>query len=348
MYRPSSTQANHIVHDHLDLVFTNHNRYCFQICVDDNTRFLYIDVMEDKSSVFEKWVELKKLLDNRHAPFKTAYVRTDSDFVYTSKDWFQHDRDEGYEHEFSSSHRHDRNPVTERVIQSIGVVFRCMMFQGGAPESDAPYALMHANVVHNNSPTVANQGHTPKEKELGVRFPVNNRLLRAPLFCLFYAHVFAEECGKGDERTIPCVYMGFDDDNDSFIAKEWATVRIMYTVDGDFHPKMFPYRTDPRYSVSWVREHDSVFPTGEVSNPNPALHAVPARRSERHHDYLWSGGRRLDQISDEDVDPEPEQEDQLINFVHNFGPDPDNWEEALRYTVYVLCQRMDHSQPRGN
>ena len=65
---------------------------------------------------------------------------------------------------------------------------------------------------------------------------------------------------------------------------------------------------------------------------------VGTRRSERQHDYLWSGGKRVDQIPDQDQAPDEEKKHQSdsdgdeadVNFVHSFGADPSNWEEALR------------------
>jgi len=85
-------------------------------------------------------------------------------------------------------------------MQAIGVPFRCMMIQGNAPDSDVDEALLHANVIRNNSPTKANNGMTPREKAVGKRLPVNKRLLRGPLFWLCYAHVYEDERVKGRKQ----------------------------------------------------------------------------------------------------------------------------------------------------
>ena len=258
-------------------------------------------------------------------------VHSDSDYIYTSKEWLQHSKesDEGYEHEYSNKYRHDRNPVVERAMQQIGVAFRCTMIQGGAPEQDAPYALMHANTIRNNSPSIANRWRTPKERDLQVKLPVNRRLLKGPLFCLIYAHLYAAQRAKHGLRGVPCVYFGYDDANDAFIVKEWVSGRISYAGDGEMHPSVFPYRANPQYGIQWVKEHDAAWPQGPVSDANPAPHAVPTgpRRSERQHDYLWSGGRRIEDIPDEDKNPD---EEIVANYVHTFGPDPKNWTEAMQ------------------
>ena len=124
-------------------------------------------------------------------------------------------------------------------MQAIGVPFRCMMIQGCAPEQDVPYALRHANVIRNNSPTNANKGWTPKEKELGLRLPPNKHLLKGPLFCLVFAHVYEEERVKHAPRGIPCVYLGYNDVDNVYIVKEWVSRKTYYTADVTFISVLF-------------------------------------------------------------------------------------------------------------
>lgn len=164
--RPRATRVNFRIH--MDLAFTNGGPP-FQIYLDDFTRVSHLDVLTTKGEAFGKWVELKKHLENRHFECKVAFLRTDNDTVYTSKEFTQHCREEGVEHEYSPHFRHDLNGSIERAVQTIGVTFRVLMFHGNAPDSDIPDALLHANVIRNNSPTKANSGWTPKERELGMK-----------------------------------------------------------------------------------------------------------------------------------------------------------------------------------
>lgn len=304
---------------------------CFQLYVDDYTRESYLDLLDSKAETLTAWVELKGALETRNAPWKFAYVRTDSEFTYTSNAWIRHARDEGYEHEFSSRYRHDQMGVAERAMQTVGIAFRCMMIQGGAPEADSPYALVHANVVRNNSPTKANNGRTPKEKAAGMKLPPNKRLLKGPLFCLLFAHVYEEERmgqSKSTGRGVACVYLGYDDRNDQYQVKDWISGRVYYTGDGTFHPSTFPYRANPQRMESWLKEYDVLAPTTAVSVENLAPHCVPTgpRRSVRQHGYQFTGEVPVSDVPDVDVAPVPA----VGNFyVHNFGPDPANWKEAM-------------------
>jgi hypothetical protein len=239
----------------------------------------------------------------------------------------------GCEHEFCPKHRHELNGVVERAIQTVGVSFRAMMIHGGAPDSDIPNALIHANVIRNNTPTSANKGWTPKEKDCGRRLGPNRRLLKAPLFCLCYAAIYKADRGTHDPHGIPCVYLGYDDRNSQYKVKEWASGRIYYTADCVFHQTIFPYRANAQYAEKWINEMDAVTPRIPVSADDPAPHSMLTgpRRSMRMHQFLHSGGRRIADIPDVDVGPGGEAAINYIRalYIHTFGPDPENWAEAL-------------------
>ena len=333
-FKERSRHVNHRMH--LDIGFTRGSRYPFQLAIDDYTREGYLELLDDKGQVFDKWKELKLFLEHKNPHYKFAFVRTDSEFVYTSNAWMEDARAEGYEHEYSTRYRHEHMGVGEAGMDTVGTIFRCLMIQGGAPSSDIPNALCHANVIRNNSPTKANNGWTPKEKAAGMKLGVNKRLIKGPLFCLIYAFIYKEERDKHDPNGVACVYLGYDDRNDQYKVKEWISGKIYYTADGVFHPTIFPYRASPDYKSQWLNEMDSVSPRVPVSGDNPAPHAYPTgpRRSDRQHGYQYSGGQSLRVLPDSDVPPgaQPDRRDESAHahFIHHFGPDPDNWSEALQ------------------
>jgi hypothetical protein len=237
---PRSTRINHRMH--IDLAFTRGNQLAWQLAVDDFTRVSYLAVLDSKSDTLSAWIQLKTHLEKRHAPWAFAIVKTDSEAVYSTPAWVDHCKTEGLEHELSSRYRHDGNGVVEAAVKNIGIPFRSAMIQGNAPESDAPFVLAHANTIRNNCPTKANNGWTPKEKEAGMRLPVNPRLIQAPILCLCYAHVYAEEGRpKHAVRGVACVYLGFVESSNSFRVKEWTTAKVYFTADVVFHPGTFPY-----------------------------------------------------------------------------------------------------------
>ena len=213
-----STRINHRIH--ADLGYTAGSKNPFQLYVDDHTHVSYIDLLTSKDEVLKAWIELRALLENIHSPWTFAFFRSDNEFVYTSNAWIDYCRETGLEHEFSPPYRHDGLGVVERAMQTIGVCFRTMMLHGNAPGSMIPYALVHANVIRNHSPSKSNNGRTPLEKQAGMKLPINKRLCSGVLFCLVYVHVYEEQRVKHDPRGIPSVYLGFDARNNQFIAME--------------------------------------------------------------------------------------------------------------------------------
>ena len=244
----------------MDVGFTQDKQYVFQLYVDDYTRETNLDVIDSKDQVLDQWIALKDHLEKAHYPSKFAFVKTDSEPLYQTAAWVEHCKDNNLEHEFSSRYRHDQLGVAERAMQTIGIAFRAMMFQGNAPAMDTADCLRHANVIRNESPSKANNGRTPREKAAGMKLPVNQRLLRGPLFCLVFAHVYEEERPKHARRGIACVYLGYDPINNAFLVREWESGQRYYTADVTFHPMTFPYRSNPDRLLSDLRQYDNFAP----------------------------------------------------------------------------------------
>jgi hypothetical protein len=241
-------------------------------------------------------------------------------------------------HEFSSRHRHDQLGIAERVMQTIGICYRAMMNHGNAPACDTPDCLRHANVIRNHTPTRANNGATPREKRLRAKMTVNAKLLKGPLFCLVFAHVYkAERDSKHADRGVACVYLGYDAVNNTFLVKEWRTGERYYSADVVFHSHIFPYRANPQRAIGGLTRYDELAPhlSWEAKQP---FAAPPRGKSTRVHDYMNSGGRALRDIPDQPMAPnqEPDRSHEGGNFssgavhmVHSFGADPKTWPEAL-------------------
>ena len=326
-----STRPHHRAH--IDIGFTKNYDYCFQLYVDDCTRESCLDVLDTKGDAFNAFKQLHQQRNNDYAPYKLAVLRSDSEPLYCTPAWDTYCEQNGIRREFSSRYRHDQHGVAERAMQAIGVPFRCMMIQGCAPESDIPDCLRHANVIRNHSPTKANKGWTPREKAAGKKLPVNKRLMQGPLFCLVFAHVYEQERAKHAPRGIASVYLGYDDVNNAYKVKEWESGKRYYTADVTFYPHRFPYRANPHRMADWLHQFDDFAP--HVITAAPGLNQngsiSPPRReaSSRQREYQYSAGQALHQIPDVDVPPAINYTGFSNCFVHNFGPEPANWSEAL-------------------
>ena len=118
----------------MDIGFTQDSDVIFQLYLDDHNDMTYIDIMDTKGNALSDFISLKTHLDNVYSPWKLAYIHTDCDSIYTSKEMEQFCRDNGIRQEFSSRYRHDQNHKIERAMGTIGAPFRAMMIQGNAPD----------------------------------------------------------------------------------------------------------------------------------------------------------------------------------------------------------------------
>jgi hypothetical protein len=353
--RVRSTRPCHRMY--MDVGFTAGSDYIFTLYVDDYHRVSYLDMMDTKSQSLEKWCELKHKLENEFMPWKFAVIFTDSEPLYFTPGWEQHCKDEGLEHEFSSRHKHGQNGVVERAMQTVGTTFRCMMITGNAPPRCIPAALQFANIIRNHSPTKANNGMTPLEKKHGQKLPINQRLLRGPLFCLVFAFVYETERIKHAPRGVACVYLGYDPRNNTYLVMEWKSGREYYTADLQFHKNVFPFRANPDRALPSLNIWDDIAPhTTEIIGPEEKVEQTESLRLADHSNKALRGegklqspsarqrlpsSQALKNIPDVDVAPGSptlqsyhlgvdSAEVARVFVVKGYGPDPESWEEALQ------------------
>ena len=332
-----STRPNHRVH--LDIGFLKGGK-CFQVAVDDWSRKTYSDVLDTKADALKSFQAFQRRRDNDQAPWRLAILKTDSEPLYCSKLWDDMCDAEGYEREYSSRYKHGQHGVAERTIGLLGPSHRAMMIHGNAPREDEEDSMLHATVIRNNTPTKANDGWTPNEKEAGTKLAINKRVLAAPIFCLCFAHVYEQERAKNEDRGVACVYLGYDERNNAFRVKEWATGKKYWTADVTFHPNRFPYRANPQRFTDWLHQFDADAP--HVTTPVSLT--APPRNAPRDHP------QRDRRPSDKAIDNARTLvlADPVIHafFQHSFGPDPKNWAEAMAspYAEEWIAARLDEKQ----
>ncbi len=67
-----STRAHHRIH--MDIGFTQNKKYVFQLCMDDFSRFGYIDMLGSKDQALMSWINLKNHLEKAHFPAKFVFI----------------------------------------------------------------------------------------------------------------------------------------------------------------------------------------------------------------------------------------------------------------------------------
>jgi hypothetical protein len=322
----------------MDIGFTRNCDYVFQLYLDDCDRLSYLDVLPNKSEALPRWIDLKNRTENDSAPYAYAIIATDSEPLYWTPEWKQHTKDAGLLHEFSSRHRHDMLGVPERAMQAVGECFRSMMIFSSCPERDIPDALRYANVIRNNSPTSANNGWSPREKRAGRRLPPDKNLMRGPFGCLIFAHVYTEERAKHGDRGVACIFLGYDQNNNTFLVREISSGRRYYTADATFHPSVMPHRggdlTNFDHLAPFLTQSSLRIDAVPAVGPRgaPAQHGAAPSVADRPARQRILSNQALRNLPDVGVPPNHDYPPpHLANItLHNFGPDPESMKEAMQ------------------
>ena len=323
--QPRATRVNERMH--MDVGFTKGCVVKFHLMMDDFTSVTHLNILDSKADVFSDWITTKKHLENKFFPCKFAFVKTDSESLYTTPQWMAHYEKEGICHETSPRYRHDLNGLIERAMQTIGGPFRCMMIHGQAPEQPIyiAKALEFSNVIRNHTPTKRNNGWSPREKEAGTKLPVNARLLKAPMFSLCFAHVYEDERNfKHSDRGVPCLYLGFNDINNTFIVQSLHDLNRVYeTADITSHPHTYPLRASLPTTLTRLHNYDHLAPHDVTTIP-PAI-PEPQERTVRIRE---PSRQALENIAAETLNTSLTLASLDTYVLHNFAPDPTTWPEA--------------------
>ena len=157
----------------------------FLTFIDDNTQYVWVHILKNKSEVFEKFVEWKVLVENSTGQ-KLKTVRTDNGGEYTSAEFTVYLKKEGVCHEFTVPKTPQQNGVAEQMNRTLVEVVCSMLSDAKLPKKFWAEALSTAVYLCNCNPTTAVQGRTPLEAWTKEQPDVGH--LKA-FGCLCYAHV---------------------------------------------------------------------------------------------------------------------------------------------------------------
>ncbi len=128
-----STRVIHRIH--MDIGYSKCGKI-FQLYVCDYSRYAWVDFLKTKDKNLGYFARRQRLWENDQAPWKIAYIRTDSEAVYMSGKWEHHCAVKGIKHEHSAPYKHGQNGVVERRMGTIGASARAQMLYGNAPDHD--------------------------------------------------------------------------------------------------------------------------------------------------------------------------------------------------------------------
>ncbi|CAH9062481.1 unnamed protein product [Cuscuta epithymum] len=190
------------------------SRY-FLTFIDDASRKVWVYFLITKDQVFECFKTFHVLVE-RETGKKLKCLRSDNGGEYTSKAFDAYCREYGIRHEKSVPRTPQHNGVAERMNRTIMERVRSMLNMAKLPKSFWGEAVNTACYLINRSPSVPLNFEVPERLWTG-KDPTYSHL--RVFGCSSYTHVSKELRQKLDARTIPCIFVGYG--NEEFGYRLW-------------------------------------------------------------------------------------------------------------------------------
>ncbi|GKU85719.1 hypothetical protein SLEP1_g345 [Rubroshorea leprosula] len=183
------------------------NKY-FVTFIDDATRKTWVYLLQNKSQVF-KYFQYYHAMVERETGLKLKCLRTNNGGEYTSKEFRDYCSKHGMRHEKTVPGTPQHNGVAERMNRTIVEKVRCMLRMTTLPKPFWGEAINTAVYLINRSPSVPLNFEIPEKAWMGK--DVGYSHLRV-FGCKAFMHVPKEQRSKLDDKAIPCIFVGYGDE----------------------------------------------------------------------------------------------------------------------------------------
>lgn len=183
------------------------NRY-FLTFIDDASRKVWVYFLKTKDQAFD-YFKIFHAMVERETGKKLKCLRSDNGGEYTSKEFDSYCKRQGIRHEKTVPRTPQHNGVAERMNRTIMERVRSMISMAKLPKPFWGEAVRAACYLINRSPSAPLNFEVP-EKIWSGKNPSYSHL--RVFGCLAHAHVSKELRKKLDGRTIPCIFIGYGDE----------------------------------------------------------------------------------------------------------------------------------------
>ena len=220
----------------------------FLTFIDDTTRYVWVYVLKLKDQVFERFLELKALVE-KSTGRKLKALRTDNGDEYTSTEFETYLKKEGVRHELTVPKTPEQNGVAERMKRTLVETTRSMLCYSKLPHKFLAETLSTAVYLQNRSPTKAVEAMTPFEAWVGEKPNVGH--LRT-FGCVAYAHVAiymynvsVDERKKLDSKAKRCIFLGYGTETKGYRLYDPKREKVFFSGDVFFNERKKHGRRKP-------------------------------------------------------------------------------------------------------
>ncbi|KAG9451352.1 hypothetical protein H6P81_011317 [Aristolochia fimbriata] len=204
-------------------------RYIF-VCVDDFSRFCWVDFLREKSDTFESFQRLclKEMMEKGATIWKIIRLRSDHGREFKNKDFADFCDRKGIHHEFSAPKTPQQNGVVERRNKTLQEMARVMLLSKGLPEKLWAEAINTACYITNRVFFRPFTHKTPYELYKGKRPTVSH-------FHNFgstsYILCDRESLGKFAARSDEGIFLGYSTNSRAYRVYNKRTQVVMESIN---------------------------------------------------------------------------------------------------------------------
>ncbi|CAA7058393.1 unnamed protein product [Microthlaspi erraticum] len=233
----------------------------YLVLVDHFTRYTWFYPLRLKSQVRETFIAFKELVENRfNTRIGTLYSDNGGEFValrafLTSS---------GISHFTSPPHTPEHNGISERKHRHIVKTGLTLLTHSAMPKSYWSYAFSTAVYLINRQSTPLLQMESPFQRLFGSN--PNYSKLRV-YGCLCFPWLRPYTTNKLEDRSTPCVFIGYSQTQSAYLCLQPATGRIYVSRHVRFDESVFPFAkvdTSPPMSPAAIQSSSSSAPVVHI------------------------------------------------------------------------------------
>ena len=251
------------------------HRY-YLLFLDDFSNFLWTYPLTHKSQTFSTFTMFAKMIKTQFGR-QIKQLQCDNGKEYANTAFTNYCHQNGMLLRFSCPYTSSQNGKAERKIRSINNMVRTLLAHASLPNTFWHHALEVATYLLNILPTITLHNDTPTHL-LYQRIPSYDRL--RVFGCLCYPILPPNTIHKLQNRSIPCVFLGYPHQRRGYKCLDLSTNKIIFSRHVDFDESTFPFSSiskPPRLlSYDFLNTSDPTHPYfWPTPNTNPTPHPPP-------------------------------------------------------------------------
>jgi Reverse transcriptase (RNA-dependent DNA polymerase)/Integrase core domain/Chromo (CHRromatin Organisation MOdifier) domain/gag-polypeptide of LTR copia-type len=256
------------------------------VIVDEYSRYVMTYPLQKKSEATQALIKLIKLRQTSTGIILKR-IHSDGGGEFINKQLQTFLTDQGTELTTTTPNTPRLNGIVERMNQTLATMVRCMLHHANAPQELWSHAYLYATHIHNRVCQPSIQGKVPAE----LIFPSQSFSLDKIHVFGCDAHVLIEESkrGKLQQRTLPGVFIGFNEQYNSYKILMLNNLEVKASRDVKFNESSFVNLDSIRSKISTNAQQSSTIEDKEYEVEY--IEDEQIRNEVQHYKVYWKGYR---------------------------------------------------------